>query len=70
MIALISNLLCQFGDLPNMIQLPLLGVVNAATPFSARTLPCRTPGRAAELLDAVGVHGCTGAPVPQIAVAR
>jgi hypothetical protein len=27
-------------------------------------------GRAAELLDAVGVHGRTGAPVPQIAAAR
>jgi hypothetical protein len=27
-------------------------------------------GRAAELLDAVGVHGGTGAPVPQIAAAR
>src|SRR5436190_8760193 len=30
--------------------------------------PCA--GRAAELLDAVGVHGCAGAPVPQIAAAR
>src|SRR5207302_3674005 len=27
-------------------------------------------GRAAELLDAVGVHGRTGAPIPQIAAAR
>src|ERR1700751_4109154 len=36
---------------------------------------CRNPAlrrasRAAELLDAVGVHGRTGAPVPQIAAAR
>src|ERR1700757_4607723 len=31
-------------------------------------LPCA--GRAAQLLDAVGVHGRTGAPVPQIAAAR
>src|SRR5262249_52955958 len=31
-------------------------------------LPCA--GRAAELLDAVGVHGRAGAPVPQIAAAR
>src|SRR6516162_9407921 len=31
-------------------------------------LPCA--GGAAELLDAVGVHGRTGAPVPQIAAAR
>ena len=31
-------------------------------------LPCAS--RAAELLDAVGVHGRTGAPVPQIAAAR
>jgi hypothetical protein len=31
-------------------------------------LPCA--GRAAELLYAVGVHGRTGAPVPQIAAAR
>jgi len=31
-------------------------------------LPCAS--RAAELFYAVGVHGCTGAPVPQIAAAR
>jgi hypothetical protein len=31
-------------------------------------LPCA--GRAAELLYAVGVHGRTGAPVPQVAAAR
>jgi hypothetical protein len=31
-------------------------------------LPCAS--RAAQLLDAVGVHGGTGAPVPQIAAAR
>src|SRR5271167_1749112 len=33
----------QFGDLPNMIQPPLLGVVNAASAVSARTLTCRAP---------------------------
>jgi hypothetical protein len=31
----------QLGDLPNMIQPPLLGVVNAASAVSARTLTCR-----------------------------
>jgi hypothetical protein len=49
-----------------MIQPPLLGVVNAARAVSARILTCR----AAELLYPVGVHGRTGAPVPQIAAAR
>jgi hypothetical protein len=49
-----------------MIQPPLLGVVNAPSAVSARTVTCR----AAELLDAVGVHRRTGAPVPQIAAAR
>ena len=33
----------QLGDLPNMIQPPLLGVVNAASAVSARTLTCRAP---------------------------
>ena len=33
----------QVGDLPNMIQPPLLGVVNAASAISARTLTCRAP---------------------------
>src|SRR5207247_1853449 len=33
----------QIGDLPNMIQPPLLGVVNAASAVSARTLTCRAP---------------------------
>src|SRR5712692_2263735 len=33
----------QLGDLPNMIQPPLLGVVNAASAVSARTLTCRGP---------------------------
>src|SRR5271170_4101065 len=33
----------QLGDLPNMIQPPLLGVVNAANAVSARTLTCRAP---------------------------
>jgi len=33
----------QFGYLPNMIQPPLLGVVNAASAVSARTLTCRSP---------------------------
>ena len=52
-----------------MIQPPLLGVVNAASAVSARTLTCRV-GRAAELLYAVGVHGGTEASGPQIAAAR
>jgi hypothetical protein len=56
----------QLGDLPNVIQPPLLGVVNAASAVSARTLT----SRAAELLYAAGVHGRTGASVPQIAAAR
>ena len=60
----------QLGDLPNMIQPPLLGVVNAASAVSARTLDLAGAGRAAELLDAVGVHGRTGAPAPQIGAAR
>src|ERR1700730_16850739 len=53
-----------------MIQPPLLGVVNASRAVSARNpdLPCASC--AAELLYAVGVHGRTGAPVPQIAAAR
>src|SRR3989440_9362801 len=34
---------CQFGSLPNMIQPPLLGVVNAASAVPARTLTCRAP---------------------------
>jgi hypothetical protein len=59
----------QFGDLPSMIQPPLLGVVKAASAV------CPNPdlpdaGCAAELLDAVGVHGRTAAPGPQIAAAR
>jgi hypothetical protein len=33
----------QFGCLPNMIQPPLLGVVNAASAVSARPLTCRAP---------------------------
>src|SRR5439155_9440851 len=33
----------QLGDLPNMIQPPLLGVVNAASAVSARTVTCRAP---------------------------
>src|SRR5271157_5650977 len=33
----------QLGDLPNMIQPPLLGVVKAASAVSARTLTCRAP---------------------------
>src|SRR6266566_7599953 len=33
----------QLGFLPNMIQPPLLGVVNAASAVSARTLTCRAP---------------------------
>ena len=60
----------QLGCLPNMIQPPLLGVVNAASAVSAPNLDLPGAGRAAELLYAVGVHGRTGAPVPQIAAAR
>ena len=33
----------QLESLPNMIQPPLLGVVNAASAVSARTLTCRAP---------------------------
>src|SRR5271166_5437267 len=33
----------QLECLPNMIQLPLLRVVNAASAVSARTLTCRAP---------------------------
>ena len=33
----------QLGFLPNMIQAALLGVVNAASAVSARTLTCRAP---------------------------
>jgi hypothetical protein len=43
MMVLISNSPCQLGDLPNMIQPPLLGVVKAASAVSARTLTCRAP---------------------------
>jgi hypothetical protein len=59
----------QLGDLPNMIQPPLLGVVNAASSLCPN-LDLPGAGRAAELLDAVGVHGRTAAPVPQIVAAR
>ena len=34
---------CQLGDLPNMIQPPLLGVVNAASTVSAQTVTWRAP---------------------------
>jgi hypothetical protein len=60
----------QLGDLPNMIQPPLLGVVNAASAVSARTLTCRAPAVPRSCSNAVGVHGRTGAAVPQIAAAR
>ena len=53
-----------------MIQPPLLGVVNAASAVSARTLTLPCASRAAKLLYAVGVHGGTAAPGPQIAAAR
>ena len=43
MIALMSNLPCQLECVPNMIQPPLLGVVNAASAVSARILTCRAP---------------------------
>ena len=49
-----------------MIQPPLLGVVNAASAVSARTVTCRGP-RCPELFDAIGVHGGAGAPIPEIA---
>jgi len=53
-----------------MIQPPLLGVVNAARGSLCPNPDLPGASRAAELLDAVGVHGRTGAPVPQIAAAR
>ena len=37
------EVLCVGELLPNMIQPPLLGVVNAASAVSARTLTCRGP---------------------------
>ena len=54
-----------------MIQPPLLGVVNAASAVSARTLTCRAPAvpRSCSMLS-VYMAGRTGAPVPQIAAAR
>jgi hypothetical protein len=60
----------QVGFLPNMIQPPLLGVVNAASAVSARTLTWRAPAvpRSCSMLSvymAVRVR-----PVPQIAAAR
>src|SRR5262249_57866450 len=60
----------QLADLPNMIQPPLLGVVNAASAVSARTLTCRAPAvpRSCSMLSvyiAVRVR-----PVPQIAASR
>jgi hypothetical protein len=53
----------QLGDLPNMIQPPLLGVVNAASAVSARTLIGRAPAvpRSCSMLSvyiAVRVHPC------------
>ena len=60
----------QFGDLPNMIQPPLLGVVNAASAVSARTLTCRAPAvsRSCSMLSVY--MAVRGAPVPQSAAAR
>ena len=45
----------QLGDLPNMIQPPLLGVVKAASAVSARTLIWRAPAvpRSCSMLSAV-----------------
>src|SRR5438034_6602289 len=60
----------QLGDLPNMIQPPLLGVVKAASAVSARTLTCRAAAvpRSCSMLSVyIAVRG---APVPQIAAAR
>jgi hypothetical protein len=39
----ISSVPPQLGDFPNMIHPPLLGVVNAPSAVSARTLTCRAP---------------------------
>ena len=54
-----------------MIRPPLLGVVNAASAVSARTLTCRAPAvpRSCSMLSGY-MAGRTGAPVPQIAAAR
>jgi hypothetical protein len=53
-----------------MIQPPLLGVVNAASAVSARTLTGRVPAvpRSCSMLSVY--MALTGAPVPQIAAAR
>jgi hypothetical protein len=52
-----------------MIGPSLLGAVKVASAVSAN-LDLPGAGRAAELLYAVGVHGRTGAPGPEIAAAR
>ena len=57
----------QLGDLRNMIQPALLGVVNATSAVSAPNPDLPRASRVAKLLYAVGVHGCTSAPVRQIA---
>ena len=53
----------QLGCLPNMIQPPLLGVVNAASAVSARTLTCRAPAvpRSCSMLS-VYMYGCARSP--------
>src|SRR5215472_9522775 len=53
-----------------MIQPPLPGVVKCRQRGLCPNLDLPGSGRAAELLDAVGVHRRTGAPVAQIAAAR
>ena len=56
----------QVGYLPNMIQPPLLGVVNAARAVSARTLTCRAPAVPRRLLYAVGVQAVRRHPLPKL----
>jgi hypothetical protein len=59
----------QLGDLPNMpAATARRGECRQRSLCPNPDLPCAS--RAAELLYAVGVHGRTGAPVPQIAAAR
>jgi len=54
----------QLGCLPNMIQPPLLGVVNAASAVPARTLTCRAPAvpRSCSMLRCTWPYGCVRSP--------
>ena len=56
----------QLEALPNMIQPPLLGVVNAASAVSARTLTCRAPAvpRSCSMLSVY--MAVRGRPVPRL----